>query len=82
MPGVTVGTGAVVASGAVVTKDVPPYAIVAGVPAKPIKYRFPSEIQEKLLAQAWWDWEHGRLTAALNDFRKLSVEAFLEKFAQ
>ena len=82
MPGVTVGTGSVVASGAVVTKDVPDYAIVAGVPAKPIKYRFPSEIQEKLLTLAWWDWEHGRLTAALRDFRELGVEAFIEKYAE
>lgn len=80
MPGVTVGTGAVVASGAVVTKDVPEYAIVTGVPAKPIKYRFPREIQEKLLALAWWDWEHERLAAALNDFRGMGVEAFVEKY--
>lgn len=82
MPGVTVGTGAVVASGAVVTKDVPEYAIVAGVPAKPIKYRFPREIQEKLLALAWWDWEHERLAATLNDFREMGVEAFVEKYGR
>ena len=80
MPGVTVGTGAVVASGAVVTKDVPDYAIVAGVPAKPVKYRFPRDMQEKLLTLAWWDWEHERLTAALSDFRNLGVEAFLGKY--
>lgn len=81
MPGVTVGTGAVVASAAVVTKDVPAYAIVAGVPAKPIKYRFPRDIQERLLALAWWDWDHEGLTAAMPDFRDLSVEGFLEKYA-
>lgn len=80
MPGVTVGTGAVVASAAVVTKDVPPYAIVAGVPARPIKYRFPRDIQDKLLTLAWWDWDHTRLAAALVDFRELSVEAFVEKY--
>jgi phosphonate metabolism protein (transferase hexapeptide repeat family) len=79
MPGATVGTGAVVASGAVVTKDVPDYAIVAGVPAKPIKYRFPRDIQKQLLGLVWWDWEHHRLQAAIADFRELTVEAFLEK---
>jgi phosphonate metabolism protein (transferase hexapeptide repeat family) len=81
MPGVSVGTGAVLASGAVVTKDVPEYAVMAGVPAKPIKYRFPREIQEKLLALAWWDWKHERLAGALVDFRELGVEAFIEKYA-
>jgi phosphonate metabolism protein (transferase hexapeptide repeat family) len=80
MPGVSVGTGAALASGAVVTKDVPEYAVMAGVPAKPIKYRFPREIQEKLLALAWWDWAHERLAAALMDFRGLGVEAFVEKY--
>jgi len=80
MPGVTVGTGAVVASGAVVTKDVPEYAIVAGVPAKPIKYRFSPDIRNKLLALAWWDWEHGKLAAAMQDFRELSVQAFVERY--
>jgi len=52
--GVTIGTGAVVAGGAVVTKDVPPYAVVAGVPAKIIKYRFDQEIIEQLLKSEWW----------------------------
>lgn len=79
MPGVSVGTGAVVASSAVVTKDVPAYAIVAGVPAKPIRYRFPRDIQERLLELAWWDWDHERLKAAMPDFRDLSVETFLQK---
>jgi hypothetical protein len=80
MPGVTVGTGAVVASGAVVTKDVSEYAIVAGVPAKPIRFRFPRDIQEKLLALGWWDWEHERLAAAMQDFRELSVGEFVEMY--
>jgi acetyltransferase-like isoleucine patch superfamily enzyme len=53
--GVTIGDGAVVAAGAVVTKDVEPYAVVGGVPAKVIKYRFSREIIEKLLKIKWWD---------------------------
>ena len=55
LQGVNVGDGAVVAAGAVVTKDVPPYAIVAGVPAKVIKKRFDSETVEFLLQWKWWD---------------------------
>lgn len=55
MPGVTIGTGSVVAANAVVTKDVEPYTIVGGVPAKEIRDRFPDKIKEKLLATKWWN---------------------------
>lgn len=51
----TIGNGAIVAAGAVVTKDVPPYAIVAGVPARVIKYRFSPEVIKKILASQWWN---------------------------
>ncbi|MEO0958966.1 MAG: chloramphenicol acetyltransferase [Pseudomonadota bacterium] len=79
-PDVTVGHGAVVGAGAVVTKDVAPYAIVAGNPARPIRERHPPEIAERLIALAWWDWSHAALRAALEDFRSLEAEGFLEKY--
>lgn len=78
-PEVTVGIGAIVAAGAVVTRDVAPFAIVAGIPAKPVRDRFPPDIAERLIALAWWDWGHDRLRAALDDFRHLPVEAFLDR---
>lgn len=80
MPEVSIGTGAVVAAGAVVTKDVAPYMIVAGVPAQPLRERFAHQIAERLMALAWWDWSHGRLKETLTDFRTLKAEAFLEKY--
>lgn len=79
-PEVAVGIGAIVASGAVVTKNVPPFMMVAGCPAVPLRPRFDARIIDRLLALAWWDWDHARLGAALQDFRTLKAEAFLEKY--
>ena len=79
-PDVTLGHGAVVAAGALVTKDVAPYTIVAGTPAKVLRLRQPEEIASRLIAMAWWDWSHEVLRARLNDFRTLPAVAFLEKY--
>ena len=76
----TLGDGAGVAAGAVVTKEVDPYTIVAGTPAKVLRVRQPPEIAERLIALAWWDWSHEDIRQALPDFRSLAAEAFLEKY--
>lgn len=65
LPGVRIGDGAIVASRAVVTGDVPPYAIVAGNPARVIRLRFPEETIERLQAIAWWNWDAAKVTRHL-----------------
>lgn len=65
MPGVKIGHGAIVASQSVVTKDVPPYAVVGGNPATVIKLRFEQTVINELVAIAWWDWPIEKITQHL-----------------
>jgi acetyltransferase-like isoleucine patch superfamily enzyme len=76
--GVTIGNGAIIAAGAVVVDNVPDYAIVGGVPAKIIRFRFPERTISDLLEIQWWNWSTDRLRKLQPLFAQNNIELFLE----
>ena len=82
MPGITIGDGAVVGAGSVVTKDVPPYTVIAGAPAKPLKSRFDSDVAMRLRKTEWWNWSDALLTESMPLFSEPLSFEILDKMEQ
>lgn len=79
LSGVTIGDGAVVMAGAIVSRDVEPYSIVGGIPARETGKRFDDATIKRLLAVRWWDWDKARIVAAGEFLLSDDIERFLEK---
>lgn len=82
LPGITIGDGAVIAARTVVTKDVPPYAVVAGAPAKTVKYRHPEEIISQLQSVRWWDYAAWDLKGLKVDDPQKFIEQLQKKIEE
>lgn len=82
LEGVTIGDGAIVAAGSVVTKDVPAYGVVGGNPAKLVKYRFPEDDIAKLMKMKWWDWSDKDIVTCLKIIRSSNLNALYDYYKE
>jgi acetyltransferase-like isoleucine patch superfamily enzyme len=81
LSGVTIGHGSVVAAKSVVTRDVPPYSIVAGVPAKVVRHRFDPDVIDRLLEIAWWEWDDEKIRRAVPLLSSPNIQEFLRQYS-
>jgi len=79
MSGLDIGDGSIIGARAVVTKNIPPYSVAVGVPAKPIKLRFQEEVVKKLLDIKWWDWTDEKVFQEVDLLMSGRIEEFIQK---